>query len=606
MAFQLTPLQIPNMRTDYSAENSAFSGLGQTLGNLPGEFRKEQLNAQKQQLLGSLASGNADYNKVGLGLVALGDTQGGASLLALGQKQHEREAEKSWLGGGSSTATAAPTASIGTPNEVENRFVGGIQKAGLTNPVGLGAVAAYGKSESGYSPDNVNKTWSDPSESGGAGTSGGIMSWRADRLQNLQRFASERGEQGNGSPETQAAFLAKEDPTLIPRLNSASTPQEANKIMADAWRFAGYNRPGEGEFARREGLTTQYAQRFGSQPSAAPQGVQVAENEADVQRLEQAQARASDAPAPGAANAQGFAIPGGDNEFQQRSILSDKNVQLWQNRLNTAPTERTRTIAQSNLNLAIKDAEQRYSDGKAPEAVREWQYARKNGLTDAKSPVAYAKEKADATRADTAPVTRQIKQADGSEVVVQWNPDSRRWDPLTAPEGGEAVRPKGQKLTEGQSKDLIFHNRGLQALEAFEPVANAYAVGMDRVASQVPGGNYIVPENFQKAQQAGRNFLASILRKDSGAAITAPEEAQYGAIFLPQPGDKPGTLAQKAEARKQAIDAIRNGLGTAEVLALGQRLTTRNPGEAAPPQVAPAPASGWQDLGGGVRIRQKQ
>lgn len=581
-------LQIPNMRTDYSAENSAVSNAAQTLGNMPSEFRKEQLNAQKQQILGQIGTGNLDYDKAGRALIALGDTQAGATLLGLGQKQQDRDLEKTWMGGGAGTTAAATPMALGSPNEVESRFLGGVQKAGLTNPNGLAAVAAYGKSESGYSPGNVNKTWSDPSESGAPGTSGGIMSWRAERLQNLQNFARQRGEQGNGSPETQAAFLAQEDPTLVSRLNAAKTPQEANQIMADAWRFAGYNRPGQGEFARREGLTGAYAQRYaGAQPALSPaQPVQVAENEADVQRLEQQQARAPDVPAPGAANAQGFAIPGGESEYQQRSILSDKNVQYWQNRLNIAPTERTRAIAQNNLGLAVKDAEQRFAEGKAPEAVREWQWARKNGLTDARSPVAYAKEKADATRQDSAPTTRTVKQADGSEVIVQWNGETKTWDPLAAPKGGEAVRPTGTKLTESQSKDLIYHSRGLQALEAFEPNANAYASGVERLAVQAPGGNYVVSEEFQKARNAGRNFLASVLRKDTGAAVTKAEEDLYGDIFLPSPGDKPGTLAQKTEARKQAIDAIRSGLGTAEVLALGKRLTTRQPGEGAPAPAA--------------------
>lgn len=594
-------LQIPSLTTNYSAENQAFSNLGQTLGSMPSEFRKEQLNAQKQQILGQIGTGNLDYEKAGRSLIALGDTQAGATLLTLGQKQQERGLEKTWMGGGGGLGAPAAPVALGSPNEVENRFLGGIQKAGLTNPNGLAAVAAYGKSESGYSPGNVNKTWSDPSESGAAGTSGGIMSWRAERLQNLQNFARQRGEQGNGSPETQAAFLAQEDPTLVPRLNAAKTPQEANQIMADAWRFAGYNRPGQGEFARREGLTGAYAQRYAGQPAAQPQQpVQVAENEADVQRLKAAQAARSAPPAqvaqspdlpPQGANAaptqaQGFAIPSAENEYQQRSILSDKNVQHWQNRLNTAPTDRTRAIAQSNLNLAIKDAEQRFAEGKAPESVREWQYARKNGLTDAKSPVAYAKEKADATRQDSAPTTRTVKQADGSEVIVQWNGETKTWDPLAAPKGGEAVRPTGTKLTESQSKDLIYHSRGLQALEAFEPNANAYASGVERLAVQAPGGNYVVSEEFQKARNAGRNFLASVLRKDTGAAVTKAEEDLYGDIFLPSPGDKPGTLAQKAEARKQAIDAIRSGLGTAEVLALGKRLTTRQPGEGAPAPAA--------------------
>jgi hypothetical protein len=172
------------------------------------------------------------------------------------------------MGGDAPAATATPSATPaangptpGAANDVENQFIGGIQKAGLSNPYGLAAVAATGRRESSFDPKRMHASWSDPSESGQPGTSGGIMSWRAERLANLQNFARQRGEQGYGSPETQAAFTASEDPTLIPRLNAAKSPQEATRIMADAWRFAGFNRPG-GEYAAREALTEQLAGRF--------------------------------------------------------------------------------------------------------------------------------------------------------------------------------------------------------------------------------------------------------------------------------------------------------------------------------------------------------
>lgn len=587
--------------------SSSFSGINNALANLG----KQNERAFQMQALSELGKDIEGGNYAGAAQKALaaGDTSLGVNLLGLGQQAKDRAQNasliQSWNSGGVPPPSASPVA-LGSPNEIENRFVNTVKGAGLTNPTGLAAVAAYGKAESGFAPQNVNRSWSDPSESGQPGMAGGIMSWRAERLQNLQNFAKQRGE-AQPSVETQALFLAQENPQLLPALQAAKTPQEANQIMAQAWRFAGYNRPG-GENARREALTTQYAQRFGGQGGAPVQvPPQVAMNEADVQRLEAQQgnpvipqqapvqvaqapaATASDAasvPAQGATEAQ-FVIPPGQGA--QTTVENDPQVKLWQQRYSQAAAvgnAAATKIAEKSLEMATRAAERRYNEGKAPEAVREWQWARQNGLTEAKSPVAYAKEKAEATRADTAPVVRQLKQADGSEVAVQWNPDNRTWEPLAAPQGGEAVKPKGQKLTEGQSKDLIFHNRGLQALETFEPLSDAYAVGKDRLISQVPGGNYAVPQEFQMAQQAGRNFLASILRKDSGAAITAPEEKQYGDIFLPQPGDKPGTLAQKADARKQAIDAIRNGLGTAEVLALGQRLTTRNPGEAAPEKQA--------------------
>jgi hypothetical protein len=130
-------------------------------------------------------------------------------------------------------------------------------KTKVTNPFGLAAVAATGRAESGWSPQNAARSWSDPSQSGQSGTAGGVMSWRAERLQNLQNYARSKGENGNGSPSTQAEFFLSEDPTLVDRLNSAQSPQEAQSLMNSAWKFAGYDQPG-GETARRMALAQNY------------------------------------------------------------------------------------------------------------------------------------------------------------------------------------------------------------------------------------------------------------------------------------------------------------------------------------------------------------
>jgi hypothetical protein len=164
---------------------------------------------------------------------------------------------------GAAPVSASPPVPTGTSSEIERRFLSPFAGLGLTNPVGLAAIGAYGQAESGFSPKRANAEWNDPSESGTPGTAGGIMSWRGDRLQNLYKFAEERGEaRGNISPETQAAFLAHEDPTLIKSLQAARTPEEANSILAGKWRFAGYNRLG-GENAYRLALTKTYLGRPG-------------------------------------------------------------------------------------------------------------------------------------------------------------------------------------------------------------------------------------------------------------------------------------------------------------------------------------------------------
>ena len=68
--------------------------------------------------------------------------------------------------------------------------------------------------------------------------------------------------------------------------------------------------------------------------------------------------------------------------------------------------------------------------------------------------------------------------------------------------------------------------------------------------------NYFQGENAQALEQIGRNFGAAVLRKESGAAITKDEWDQVKLQYIPQPGDKPETLAQKALNRERAIQGL--------------------------------------------------
>jgi len=146
-------------------------------------------------------------------------------------------------------------------------FMSAIRAGGVTNPNALAAIAATGRAESGWSAANANRTWSDPSESGQAGTAGGIMSWRGPRYQALAAT-------GDLSPEGQARFFLQEDPNLIAALNAAKTPEEAADLMANAWKFAGYNRPG-GEAARRRAMARNYyAQEYSRMPNDAAAAIE--------------------------------------------------------------------------------------------------------------------------------------------------------------------------------------------------------------------------------------------------------------------------------------------------------------------------------------------
>lgn len=146
------------------------------------------------------------------------------------------------------TAQVMQAGGGGTPDELRQRFQQAITRGdpergvkGLSNPNAVAAVMATGQHESAFAPGNVYGTWSDPSESGEAGTSGGALSWRAGRLSKLLSYGG-----GDSLPEVeqQASFFLQEDPNLVAKLEAAKSPEEAQSLMNNAWQFAGYNKPG--------------------------------------------------------------------------------------------------------------------------------------------------------------------------------------------------------------------------------------------------------------------------------------------------------------------------------------------------------------------------
>lgn len=233
---------------------------------------------------------------IGEGISALGQAVSGRlGLNALNKKEEagrtavsDRIRQALTGAGAASTPTATATsvpmtdaaAEVGAPdpanvdmtgNQIYGDFINTVKQGyqladgntvKLDNPYALAAVAATGKAESGYSPANANRSWSDPSASGQPGTAGGIMSWRGPRLEALYNFAGTNGEkQGAISPATQAKFFLQEDPNLIAALNKAGSVEDAQRLMNNAWAFRGYDQPG-GEAARRLGLAKGFLPSF--------------------------------------------------------------------------------------------------------------------------------------------------------------------------------------------------------------------------------------------------------------------------------------------------------------------------------------------------------
>ena len=83
-------------------------------------------------------------------------------------------------------------------------------------------------------------------------------------------------------------------------------------------------------------------------------------------------------------------------------------------------------------------------------------------------------------------------------------------------------------------------------------------------------GNYMQTPEYRQFEQARRDFVNAILRRESGAVISPAEFANAEKQYFPVPGDDPRTIEQKRRNRQTAIAGLRigSGPGAAQVDAL--------------------------------------
>lgn len=627
--------------------DGAFGNVNNALANLGKQNDTRWLREAQADIGTSLQGG--DYAGAAQKAFGYGDSATGLGLLKLGEQAKDRSADASLVqgifGGGAPAATGAGLANLGKPNEIESRFVDSVKGAGLTNPIGLGAVAAYGKAESGFQPQNVNRTWSDPSQSGQAGTAGGIMSWRADRLKNLYSFAQQRGE-SQPSVETQAAFLVQEDPSLLPKLQAAKSPQEANQIMASAWRFAGYNQPG-GENARRLALTQGYAQRYGGQggaPVAAP--VQVAQNEADVARLEAQQGNpVIGSPAPvqvaqaapqrqGAAEAQ-FYVPGTDTAVPQ-SLASNPRIQNLTRALVAARTDGAKTAIKQMLDLEIADAKNNQDQGgplarqKAQLDIQKSQRELEGkGFRSLITPEEREAAGVDPNYKGSVQVDRDNQLHYPGKPTTEVNIDQKA-ETAYATSNGKAISDRFKGIVEegdaaNQEAGLLARIRDLGG--SIKNMGTGAAI-----QARLAEAGIKVGENVDEitAYKALIDKLTPTQRI-AGAGATSDYDARMFKSALPSLMNRPGgnelimsTLEALNAYKRQRGDLVAESMATnekpAEVIRKLRDLPdpfaafkdSAKSGMKNLPEGTPTPnpvkpdASGWQDMGGGVRIREKR
>jgi len=118
------------------------------------------------------------------------------------------------------------------------------------------------------------------------------------------------------------------------------------------------------------------------------------------------------------------------------------------------------------------------------------------------------------------------------------------------------------KLDDNQSKAAGFYERMVESDPIISTNASAGMNPENVAKGSVPlVGNMMVPPEFQQFDQARRNFVNAVLRRESGAVISPSEFDNANKQYFPQPGDGPEVLAQKAQNRQTAMQGILQAAG---------------------------------------------
>lgn len=191
--------------------------------------------------------------------------------------------------------------------------------------------------------------------------------------------------------------------------------------------------------------------------------------------------------------------------------------------------------------------------------------------------------------------------------------DSRGVAPPIQAVGPDGKPLPGKPLGESQAAAVNYANRMVEShkiLTDLEDALSGRAVagqGAVAGASKIWGvggvlgamGNTLLTADQQKFDQAKRDFVNAVLRKESGAAISDSEFASADRQYFRQPGDSDEVIEQKRLNRQRAIAGIASGAGSkqAEILrSLGEaeferRKRSQTGGQAIEGNVSGAPSA---------------
>jgi hypothetical protein len=173
--------------------------------------------------------------------------------------------------------------------------------------------------------------------------------------------------------------------------------------------------------------------------------------------------------------------------------------------------------------------------------------------------------------ANTGEIRKAYGTADGDKAPAgyTYSADASGQKVLKAIPGGPA--DKALNPNKEQSDAYTYSNRMESADKILDNLDGKYDpfkinIRTSGKTAMIPGGQdiankYLLSPQDQQAEQAQRNFINAVLRRESGATIQPPEFESANQQYFPQPGDSPEVKLQKKANRREAIEGLKKAAG---------------------------------------------
>lgn len=207
--------------------------------------------------------------------------------------------------------------------------------------------------------------------------------------------------------------------------------------------------------------------------------------------------------------------------------------------------------ANDSLNQIRQDKEFGLKQNQFGETVRHNKSTEGIQLTGIRLADSRAREATQATMSKPFEVTG----ADGQPVLVQQDKQGN----IRPVQGYSPKTATDKPLNDSQAKSLLFGSRAREADKVLGDLA------LSGTTSSVPGSRAPVIGGVisalqggsqQSLDQAKRDFMTAVLRRESGASISPSEFDTADKQYFPQIGDSPQVIKQKAANRRLVIDGI--------------------------------------------------